>query len=380
VKGEIVIARSAPLPEHSTSVHSAKKDTIAARATTTATYSFHPHSKRNAISSLHVLCTALPFLLLFCCWPVAMSAQSILSLNTTSLSFGNVAVNSAATRPLRLTSSGSKPLTIYSATVTGSGFSMPLVSFPFSLNPGQAVTLNIGFEPTSAGAANGRIIIVTNANVGPVAMVSLYGNGTSNGGGAAPGVSSFTVNSTYIPFGNVTVGSSATQSVIVRSTGTSPVTISSAMLVGGNNFASTTYPSLPLTLAPGQTLTGFLQFDPSTAGTSNGTWTIKSNSSKTPSVMVTLTGTGVTATNIAGHEVSLTWDAPRSSSVPITGYHVYRSTASGSYHLLNPAEDTQTTYIDSTVQSGQTYSYYVRSVGSGGVESAPSNSTTVTVP
>jgi fibronectin type 3 domain-containing protein len=41
---------------------------------------------------------------------------------------------------------------------------------------------------------------------------------------------------------------------------------------------------------------------------------------------------------------------------------------------------TQTTYVDSTVQSGMTYSYEVKSVDSSGVESSPSNVISVTIP
>jgi len=120
-----------------------------------------------------------------------------------------------------------------------------------------------------------------------------------------------------------------------------------------------------------------VQFDPATAGTATGTLNISSNSSQTPSITVSISGTGVIVT----HEVALTWNAPSSSSVPITGYHVYRSTgSSSSYSLLTSSEDTQTTYTDSAVQSGQTYSYYVKSVDSAGDESAPSNSTTVSIP
>jgi fibronectin type 3 domain-containing protein len=63
------------------------------------------------------------------------------------------------------------------------------------------------------------------------------------------------------------------------------------------------------------------------------------------------------------------------------GYNVYRAGAgSTSYQLLNSSSDTQTTYVDSVVQSGQTYDYVVKSVDSSGVESSPSNMSSATVP
>ncbi len=79
--------------------------------------------------------------------------------------------------------------------------------------------------------------------------------------------------------------------------------------------------------------------------------------------------------------MDLTWDAPTSSADPVAGYHIYRSTGgSSAYQLLNSSLDTQTTYVDSNVQSGVTYDYVVKSVDSSGVESTASNEATATIP
>jgi hypothetical protein len=66
-----------------------------------------------------------------------------------------------------------------------------------------------------------------------------------------------------------------------------------------------------------------------------------------------------TATYTIGvYEVELNWDAPSSSSDPVAGYNIYRSTGgSSSYQLLNSSIDTETMYVDSTVQSGTAYTY-----------------------
>ncbi len=65
---------------------------------------------------------------------------------------------------------------------------------------------------------------------------------------------------------------------------------------------------------------------------------------------------------------------------PIAGYHVYRSAGSSSNYSMLSSLDTQTTYTDTTVQSGSTYDYIVKSVDTKGVESAPSNPISVTIP
>lgn len=82
------------------------------------------------------------------------------------------------------------------------------------------------------------------------------------------------------------------------------------------------------------------------------------------------------------YAVDLQWDIPDSSADPIAGYNVYRTVANVAvYEMLNTtALDTQPSWSDSTVQSGVSYHYVVRSVDIYGVESAPSNTLDVSVP
>jgi uncharacterized repeat protein (TIGR03803 family) len=74
----------------------------------------------------------------------------------------------------------------------------------------------------------------------------------------------------------------------------------------------------------------------------------------------------------AAHTVNLAWDA--SNSQNIIGYNVYRGLdASGPFTKINSALDANTSYTDSTVQSGQTYYYAATAVDNLGVESGYSN-------
>jgi fibronectin type 3 domain-containing protein len=50
------------------------------------------------------------------------------------------------------------------------------------------------------------------------------------------------------------------------------------------------------------------------------------------------------------------------------------------FTLLNSTVDTATSYVDSTVLAGATYSYEIKSVDAAGVESSASNEYTVTIP
>jgi fibronectin type 3 domain-containing protein len=131
-----------------------------------------------------------------------------------------------------------------------------------------------------------------------------------------------------------------------------------------------------VTLNPAQTLTLTLQFKPTAARAVTGKVTISSNSSSGSTATVSLSGTGVAV----AHEVDLSWNPPSSSPTPVVGYNIYRSIGSGAFQLMNSSPDVQNTYADKTVVSGTTYSYTLKSVGSGGVESAPSNEITLTIP
>jgi hypothetical protein len=165
----------------------------------------------------------------------------------------------------------------------------------------------------------------------------------------------------------------STQPVTLTSTGTAPVIINSAVLSGtGFTMSGATF---PVALNPGLAIALEVQFDPMTPGPLTGQLTVHSNSSTNGTVVIGLTGTG------GLHQVTLTWDAPSSSPVPVAGHNVYRSTGAGAaYQRLNSSVDAQTTYVDSAVQPGLTYNYIVESVDNAGMESLPSNQATASIP
>ena len=76
------------------------------------------------------------------------------------------------------------------------------------------------------------------------------------------------------------------------------------------------------------------------------------------------------------HSVHLSWKASTSA---VVGYNVYRRDASGTIKLnAKPIPDTS--YVDNSVQAGQTYHYITKAVGSNGAESGPSNEVQSVVP
>jgi fibronectin type 3 domain-containing protein len=50
-------------------------------------------------------------------------------------------------------------------------------TFPVTLNPSLAVTLQVQFDPTAAGAATGQLTIQSNSSTNAMAAISLSGTG-----------------------------------------------------------------------------------------------------------------------------------------------------------------------------------------------------------
>jgi hypothetical protein len=99
-----------------------------------------------------------------------------LILQSTSVSFGGVSLNTTATQTVQLTSSGTAPLVIRTIAVTGAGFSAIQGTLPATLQPGQTLTLDIEFDPTVAGAVKGSVTLTTNTAAG-TAAITLTGTG-----------------------------------------------------------------------------------------------------------------------------------------------------------------------------------------------------------
>ncbi len=290
-----------------------------------------------------------------------------LTLSATSLSFGSVTVKTAATKTLTLTSSGTAPVTVNTVSISGAAFKVVAGTLPVTLNPSQSLTLSLTFTPTASGSANGQLTIASNSSTGSSATVALSGTGAATN-------PQLTLGAKSLSFGDVTLNTGATQTLTLTSSGTSPVTVSSASITGAG-FALIGG-SFPMTLQANQSTSLQVQFKPTATGAATGTLAISSNSSTGGTASVALSGTGMSV----AHQIDLTWSAPSSSSDPIAGYHIYRSVGSGALQLMNSSIVVQTAYVDTTVSSGTTYDYVVKSVDQNGVESTPSNQIAVTTP
>lgn len=212
-------------------------------------------------------------------------------------------------------------------------------------------------------------------------MVALVGIGCTQqvkltGTGVTPPAPGLTLNATTLPFGNVYLDQTATQTIVMTSSGTANVTVSS-ITIQGSEF-SLVAPTLPLVLAPNATGQIQVTFAPTVAGSATGSVQVVSNALTSPVQTVTASATAVNGT------VVLNWNAPvQNPSDLAVGYNVYREIGtSGVFTQINPSVIplATTTYTDNTGTSGSTYHYYVESVDAVGATSVPSNTVTVTLP
>jgi hypothetical protein len=284
-----------------------------------------------------------------------------LTANPGSLSFGSAQDGGTLTLMDSVTNTGASSVTISQASVSGAGFGISGFSVPLVLNPGASLTYTVLFAPQSPGAVNGAINIVSDASDSKLS-VALSGTGIAQGQLIlAPGA---------LNFGNVAVGSNASQASSFSASGSS-VTISSANL--SNTEFSLSGISFPVTIAAGQSVPVTLTFAPQSAGQTNALLTVTSNAGDNPSE--TLSGDGVSQQQ---HSVALTWS---DSGSGIAGYNVYRGNVTGGpYARINSELAPSTGYSDGTVASGETYYYVTTSVNLNGAESGYSNEAQEVVP
>jgi hypothetical protein len=98
------------------------------------------------------------------------------------------------------------------------------------------------------------------------------------------------VSPTSLAFGNINVGNNNPKTVTVTNSGTGSVTISSVAVVGAGLSANGI--ATPMTLTAGQATVLSVVFAPTVVGAVNGTVSVTSNATNSPSV-ISATGTGV---------------------------------------------------------------------------------------
>jgi Abnormal spindle-like microcephaly-assoc'd, ASPM-SPD-2-Hydin/Cep192 domain 4/HYDIN/CFA65/VesB-like, Ig-like domain len=221
-------------------------------------------------------------------------APATLTASPTSLTFTNIVVGQNSTQTETIKNTGGASAQITAVTATGTGFSVSGITLPATLGAGQSVTFNVTFAPQAAGSFNGNVAVTSNAQ-NPTLNIPVSGTAVAAG--------NLTASPTSINFGNVVIGSSASQTVTLKNTGGANVTVTAASISGtGFSFNGLT---LPLTLTPNQTSGFNVKFTPASAGVVNGTMSLTVTGSA--NVGIPLTGDGLTPATLTANPTSLTF-------------------------------------------------------------------------
>jgi hypothetical protein len=290
--------------------------------------------------------------------------QPQISVVPSSVGFGNVTVGVTNTQTLTIRNLGTATLSLNQAPLSGAGFTTSGLALPLSVAPGGSASFTVGFAPAAASNFSGNITLISNTPNSPF-VIPLTGAGVAT-------ILKLSASPASLSFGNLTTGTSATQSITISNTGNSSVSISQVS-ASGAGFTDSGI-ALPLSLAAGQSTSFSVTFAPASVGSLAGSVAVVSNATNSP-LVIALSGTGATPVS---HTVSLSW-TPSSSTY--SGFNVYRGTTSGGpYTRVDASMISTTSYTDAGVTSGHTYYYVATEVGPTGTESGYSSEVSATIP
>ncbi len=260
---------------------------LAGGKTANVVVSYAPTMAGYVASSVSIASNAANKMLTMAVSGTGLTATRMITATPTTLSFGTESVGSSKVLSVVLKNTGNSVVTLSGVSITGAGITTSGAGASGStIAPGQTATVNVSFAPKTAGNVIGSVKIASNSTT-PIA-IAVTGNGVT-----APTASTLTATPASVSFGNVPLGTTNSQSIQLKNTGTASVTISSAT-VGGNGMQLRGI-TTPLVLAGGTTSNIMLAYTPTIVGYLAGSVSIASDAAN-KTLTMTVSGTGVAAT------------------------------------------------------------------------------------
>ncbi len=203
--------------------------------------------------------------------------QPAVSLNPTSLNFGNRVVGSTTTTVVIVSNTGTADLHVTGGQITAP-FVIPVDQCAgATVPPGSSCQVFVSFKPTQTGAFSATLEITDDAPDSPQ-TVAVSGTGIP-----APAVS---VSPNPVMFGNVPVGGSGSEAVFITNTGGSDLhltdfTASTPFSIDPNQGSCI----VGAAIAPGDSCALLLHFVPTSAGFQSGTLTITDDAPDSPQLV-----------------------------------------------------------------------------------------------
>ncbi len=234
--------------------------------------------------------------------PAISVTDSVAPANDLQVPFGTVNTGSSASQTVTVTNTGTTSL------VVGAVGSTNALAAPFSktadtcsnqtVAPSGSCTITISFAPSATGMFSDSFNIPSSDPANASVSVSVSGTGSTAPTPAISVTDSVApTTDLLVPFGSVTAGSSANQTVTVTNTGTANLLLGA---VGSTDplaapFSKTADTCSNQTIAPSASCTMTISFAPSATGTFTDSFNIPSNDPSKASVTVSVSGTGAAA-------------------------------------------------------------------------------------
>jgi hypothetical protein len=237
--------------------------------------------------------------------PDCQPAAPMISVSPTSKDYGNVQVGNSSSQVFTISNGGTADLVVsamnlsdtvnFSLDTTAAGDPNACGSATPTIAASDNCTVSVAFSPTLVAAFSETFSIASNDAGNPTLNVSLGGTGV-----AVP-TPTISVSPTSIDYGQVVVGSSSSRVVTVFNTGSGNLIVSGMTLSDTVNFSLDTgggtnpCGSATPTITGGDNCTVSVAFSPPALASFGETFSIASNDTANPTVIVPLTGIGVAA-------------------------------------------------------------------------------------
>ena len=301
-----------------------------------------PQSSRSSLCFYFLFVIVLVMLPL----PQAGAVAQQLTSSPAALRFGTVTIGQTEDQLLALTNNGQTAVTVSGTSATSSEFSISGLSLPKVIPAGQSVVFSVVFAPNAAGWTSGRISFTSDASNKSYSLQVGGAGVTKEAVIASPG---------SLAFGKVAVGKSATLPLTLTNNEPWKQTINSFQ-VSGTGY-SVSGATAPLTLAPGESVTLQVIFNPQGEGLTGGGVFVSG-----PALNVPCNGTGTAVGQLSLSPASLNFGSVELGTTATQGSTF---TAAGGSVTISSAASSNSQYgvtgvsFPLTINSGQSVSFSV---------------------
>jgi hypothetical protein len=223
------------------------------------------------------------------CFTTKSTSTNVPDISVTPLSydFGNVEVKKSKTASFKVKNNGKTDLLI-STSITGTDVSMFTITsgggVSKTIKPGKTLTIKVVFKPTSGGPKSSTLEITSNDPDTPTIDIPL--TGTVPFSTTTPDIS---VAQTSLDFGSVKVGKKVTKTLKITNNGSGDLVIT---LSGLEETDFSIQGSSSVTIKAKKSYSLKVLFTPKSAGLETATLSMISNDPDTPTLEISLSGTG----------------------------------------------------------------------------------------